>query len=105
MLSEVAKTIYAAPPSTKQVMPLSASLVWRIVFHTRLLTQHKSRSFRRDHFLHVETEFAQTWFHVDGSDSSIASLIASATPSGLIENASMAFESLTTVGFFSPSIR
>lgn len=83
--------------------------LWRIFgesfFHARLLTQHKSRSFPRDNFLHVDAEFTQTWFHVVDCDSSIASLIASATPSGLIENASMAFESRTTVGFFSPSIR
>ena len=38
-------------------------------------------------------------------DSLIASLIASATPTGRLGNTSKAFEARTTVGFFSPSIK
>lgn len=78
--------------------------VFRVtIVRTRLLAQQEACPFSRNHFLHVAAEVTQSRYHE--ADSLMASRIASATPKGLIRNTSNAFESRTTVGFFSPSIR
>lgn len=69
----------------------------------RPLAQQEARAFSRDHFFRMAAESAQAGNHE--ADSLMAWRIASATPIGLIENTLNAFESRTTVGFFSPSIR